>query len=73
MKGDISSTLTCKTCTLQYKQYDIDSLIGTNLPIYNEVIFCISNLLLEVEHLIVGLSFEISVTQWKCLLNVTCP
>jgi len=37
------------------------------------VIFCISNLLLKVEHLIIGLSFEISVTQGKFPLNVTCP
>jgi len=26
-----------------------------------------------VEHLIIGLSFEICVTQGKCPLNVTCP
>jgi len=32
-----------------------------------------SNLLLKVEHLIIGLSFEISVNQGKCLLNVICP
>jgi len=48
----------------------IDSLIGTN---YNEVKICISNQLLKVEHLIIGLSFEISVIQEKHPLNVTCP
>jgi len=73
MKGDISSTFPRPVRPVHYNINSIHSLIGTNLPTYNEVTLCISNLFFKVEHLIMGLSFEISVTQGKCPLNVTCP
>jgi len=57
MKCDISSTIPRPVRPVHYNINSIDSLIGTNLPIYNEVTFCISNLLLKVGHLIIGLSF----------------
>jgi len=73
IKGDISNTFPRPIRPVHYNINSIHSLIRTNLPIYSEVTFCISNLLFKVEHLIIGLSFKISVTQGKCPLNVTCP